>query len=52
MLPVLICPVPRATDKSAIVVSSVSPLLCETTAVQFASLAIKMASIVSLKLPI
>src|SRR5207247_8652647 len=50
--PVLIWPVPIATTRSAIVVSSVSPERCDTTAVQPARRARVIASIVSVSVPI
>ena len=50
--PVLICPQPVATARSAIVVSSVSPERCDTTAVYPAFLAILMAAKVSVSVPI
>ena len=50
--PVLIWPVPIATTRSAIVVSSVSPERCETTADQPARRASAIASIVSVSVPI
>ena len=50
--PVLIWPVPIATTKSAIVVSSVSPERWLTMAVQPARRAIAIASIVSVSVPI
>ena len=50
--PVLIWPVPIATTRSAIVVSSVSPERCDTIAVQPARRARSIASIVSVSVPI
>ena len=50
--PVLIWPVPIATTRSAIVVSSVSPERCDTTADQPAPRASSIASIVSVSVPI
>ena len=50
--PVLICPVPMATTRSAMVVSSVSPERCDTTADQPAPRARAIASIVSVSVPI
>ena len=50
--PVLICPALRATTRSAIVVSSVSPERCETMARYPASCASWMAAIVSDSVPI
>ena len=50
--PVLICPTPVATAKSAMVVSSVSPLRWLMTAVQPARFAILIASKVSVSVPI
>src|SRR5262245_1859608 len=50
--PVLICPALQATTTSAIVVSSVSPERCDTTAVYPARLAISMASSVSVSVPL
>ena len=52
MLPVLIWPAFKATAKSAIVVSSVSPERCEITLFHPAFLAIKIVSIVSDNEPI
>ncbi len=50
--PVLICPEPVATTKSARNVSSVSPERCEMIDAYFALRAISTASIVSDTLPI
>ena len=50
--PVLICPAFVATATSASVVSSVSPLLCDTTAVYPFFLASSIASNVSVNVPI
>src|SRR6202035_5403989 len=50
--PVLICPAPVATARSAMVVSSVSPERWETTKVKPAARAISMVSSVSLSVPI
>src|SRR3972149_4852838 len=50
--PVLIWPVLHATDRSAIVVSSVSPERCEITAVYPALFAISTESSVSVNVPI
>ena len=50
--PVLICPAPVATAKSAINESYVSPERCETIDVYPASAAIFMASSVSVNVPI
>src|SRR5690242_3470919 len=50
--PVLICPLPVATARSAMVVSSVSPERCETTQVNPAARAISMVRRVSLSVPI
>ena len=50
--PVLIWPLFRATTKSAIVASSVSPLRCETIAVIPARCAMLIALIVSVSVPI
>ena len=51
-IPVLICPAFIATATSANVVSSVSPLLCDTTAVIPCLLANSIASNVSVNVPI
>jgi len=50
--PALICPVPIATAKSAMKVSSVSPDRCETTQRQPACRHSSIAPIVSLTVPI
>ena len=50
--PVFICPAPVATARSAIVVSSVSPLRWDMTVLNPAFLAISMASSVSVNVPI
>src|SRR5271156_224717 len=50
--PVLICPAPMATAKSAMKASSVSPERCEMMEAYFALRAISTASIVSVTLPI
>src|SRR5262249_55726758 len=50
--PVLICVAVVATERSAIVVSSVSPERCEITAAYFALSAIAIASSVSVSVPI
>lgn len=50
--PALIWPVARPTDKSAMKVSSVSPLLWDITTPQLASLAIFTTSIASVTVPI
>src|SRR5260370_22868272 len=50
--PVLICPAPVATARSAIVVSSVSPERWETTQVKPAACAISIVASVSLSVPI
>ena len=50
--PVLICPAPVATARSAMVVSSVSPERCEMTQVKPAARAISIVSSVSVSVPI
>src|SRR5208283_2053096 len=50
--PVLICPAPVATARSAMVVSSVSPERCEITLVYPAARAISIVARVSLSVPI
>ena len=50
--PVLIWPAPVATTRSAIKVSSVSPERCDTIEVYPASEAIRIASSVSVRVPI